>query len=491
MNRYLPHSSHPGQASDDNADAAGSVLIRGTTARTPEPPGNPPAWHGKVTLVVEPTPPPERYGWEDDDAPIRPRDPEDVPVWARDPEWLADMEYVWSSRVRDEVKTLTERARRYRAAARALDGGRPVFVPGTRRPEVTRKQLRAAVSDGRTIVARWGHGAMTVDGRKVELLRSAEWCEARARSASMTRLDLANTCGGRWRRVACGCGPRDVPVGCDQAQLCEWCRERHWRKWRRRIVRAMGPHLRAAVEQWARRGKRGPRPGIYLVTLTAPHSGDLGTDRKVMGDAWRELSKRASYGGYYYADGNRWSERKWWGHHALVWEATDGTDGRGHLHAHVAAISQWVPYAELHATWDQAIADASGNPRVACHVDVVSPTEQAARSNARGRKANGPSDAAFYLAKYVTKGVQPGELSGRKAGELLAASRGRRKVTTSRGFWRPLAARGCDCPTCGQAMRLVGAPVGLQQHAPGAVISSAVVRSRWRTDVQTRLVLSG
>ena len=217
----------------------------------------------------------------------------------------------------------------------------------------------------------------------------------------------------------------------------------------------MGPHLRAARDMWNRGGRRGMAPGIYLITLTAPHSGDLVEDRRVLGEGWRELSKRASYGG-------------WWGHHALVWEATSGDNGEGHLHAHVAVISSWVPYAELHAAWRDAVPGA-------LVVDVVDPGEARARAKKRGRRLNDVGSAANYLSKYVTKGVEPTELSGRKAGELLVAFRGRRKVTTSRGFWKPLSARK-GCPTCGADHRLVAAPCGLQAVAPGAVLRAQCER---------------
>jgi hypothetical protein len=248
----------------------------------------------------------------------------------------------------------------------------------------------------------------------------------------------------------------------------------------------MKAHLRSAVDAWKRSGRRGSKPGVYLVTLTMPHSGDLVTDRRVMGEAWGAISKAASYGGYY--RGGEWkldeagkrvnvggtrSDAKWWGHHAVTYEVTGGTKNDGHLHAHAAVISQWVPYEELHAAWREACPGAK-------HLDVVDPATQAKRSNAHGRKANGASTAAEYLAKYVTKGVEPRELTGRKAGEMLVAFRGRRKVTTSRYFWRPLVGRTKHCEGCNECHRLVEAPDGLQTVAPAAVLASLVERTRWK-----------
>jgi len=188
-----------------------------------------------------------------------------------------------------------------------------------------------------------------------------------------------------------------------------------------------------------------------------------------MGAAWRELSKRASY-------------ERWWGHHSLVWEVTSGEDGLGHLHAHVAVVSSWVPYEELHVAWREAMPGA----RV---LDVVSPADARERARARGRKYDAAGGAAHYLAKYVTKGVDAGEMTGRKAGELLVAFRNQRKVTTSRAFWRPLLARsGCKC--CRQEYHLVGMPCSMQAIAPGAVLRAKAELLGWwvpRGEIQVGL----
>ena len=485
MSIPLPDASDLPQVCASASGAAPSVLDLGTTAKVAEPQGKS-VGHFRFVPDEKKLDELSKAARERFDAAFPPEqwtqpEPRELPEWCADAEWSGDLEFIWSARTRRDVVSLEARARRYRAAAAALlawqeNGGEPPEAPGLRRVALTRNSMVSSSAFGRGV---WpargsvvvGHGAITPDGRRVELLRAAEWCENRARATAMSRRDVVGACRGRWRTVACGCARREIEVGCDQPMLCGWCRKRHWLRWRRRITRAMGPHLRAAVDAWNRAGGRGPRPGIYLVTLTAPHSGDLVVDRRVMGDAWRELSKRASYGGYRH--GERWYDEKWWGHHAMVYEATKGTKGDGHLHAHAAVISQWVPYKEMRAAWEQAIPGA-------VVVDVVSPQEQAKRASARGKKANGVGDAAFYLAKYVTKGVEPSELSGRKAGELLVAFRNRRKVTTSRHFWRPLRDREATCKGCGQIHRLVESPVGLQEHAPAAVMSSLMERSRWR-----------
>jgi hypothetical protein len=359
------------------------------------------------------------------------------------PEWSADLEYVWRTRVADLVKSFQARARRRRRAA-------------------DRAKARGEFA------------------RAVGFLRSGEWADERARALAMSRGDVVATCGQRWRTVKCGCSSVDLRVGCDNPTLCEACRKRHSRKWRSRITAAMDAALveeRRAYYATPAYRRRGFRPGIYLITVTAPHSGDLVTDRESMGDAVRALLKHANKYG-------------WWRTYALTWEATAGGDGKGHMHAHLAVISSWVPYSSsdalagtpdaytprrrgerrpvirgLHEVWRDAMPGA-------LVLDV-----QAPRSG-----ADGASTAGEYLAKYVTKGVDPSEFSGRKAGELLVAMRGKRKVSTSAHFWqRPLSC----CEHCARPWRSSGAPESLQDIAPGAVLRSMSERARCRGRVNS------
>lgn len=228
-------------------------------------------------------------------------------------------------------------------------------------------------------------------------------------------------------------------------------------------------------------------PGIYLITLTGPHSGDFATDRERMGAAVRKLLKHAHKHG-------------WWSTYALTWEATAGTDGEGHLHAHLAVISSWIPYRRRevvtdevdHERWDSESPNARPRPPSVPRRRYLSerglhdvwreamPGALVLDVQAPKRTANQASSAAYYLAKYVTKGVDPQEFTGRKAGELLVAFRSRRKVTTSAHFWTP-PITACEC--CGERWRSLGAPISLQQLLPGAVLRSVSERTKWRWNV--------
>lgn len=239
-------------------------------------------------------------------------------------------------------------------------------------------------------------------------------------------------------------------------------------------------------------------PGIYLLTLTAPHSGDLETDRVEMGAGVRRFLKYATA----LVDERGRPARKgkggrprWFSTYALTWEATTGDDGRGHMHAHLAVIASWIPYTAAQTRnqdedgFDSLAEDRAsddGMPvgprrprrwvkRVKAAVAYglhelwrsVMPGAQVLDVQAPRRGANDCASAGGYLAKYVTKGVDSAEFTGRKAGELLCAFRGRRKVTTSAHFWDDAAS---ECGECHEHFRSVAVPESLQSLMPGAVL---------------------
>lgn len=243
-------------------------------------------------------------------------------------------------------------------------------------------------------------------------------------------------------------------------------------RWRKKIIAGMEQALRRERARWdATPGyrRRGVRPGIYLISLTGPHTGDLETDRKVMGKAVRRLQKHATAAG-------------WWRTYALTWEATAGSRGDGHMHAHLAVVSSWVPYTSKQASrYDAALwaPRRKGERKRCAQIGLHElwrkclPGARVLDVQAPRRGGDGPLAAGHYLAKYVTKGIDPTEFSGAKAGELLVAFRSRRKVSTSRGFWLPTDTA---CACCGELVRSLGAPCSLQELLPGAVLRSRAER---------------
>lgn len=409
---YLPHKSVPWQVSTDGIGATGSassLVLLGTTA---------PAW--------------ESFG---------------------NPEWWADLEYVWRMRTSAVRDQLHARARR-----RA-------------------KQARDAPQDTPRL--------------RVVAARAAEWAEHRARAVAMARRDLLATCMQRWRATACGCKRVEVRVGCDQPQLCGRCRKRHSAKWSKRIRTGLDVALRRERRAWygtpglshvGPAFRSGKPPGVYLITLTGPHSGDIETDRRVLGIGVRKLLKHAN-------------KYRWWSTYALTWECTPGR-GDGHVHCHMAVISSWFPYSlprleasevpaeALRATEHRKLGESwpwtwrrRVQPRGLREVwaDAV-PGATVLEVSPPRKGADDVADAAGYLAKYVTKGVDPSEFTGAKAGELLCAFRGRRKVSTSSGFW-DRSVPTCEC--CGEVYENVETPCSLQDIAPGGVLRSKAERLRW------------
>ena len=182
---------------------------------------------------------------------------------ARLAEWFANLEHVWRTRTSKRRRWLVRRQQDLARRLKRLGG-----LPGS--PELEAR------------------------------MRALEGCQRyaaqRSRSMGLPRLDVLRACERRWRQVQCRCGTTSLAVGCDQPMLCERCARRHWSRWRRRIVRSLSTHLRAAVAEWGAAGGRGPRPQVYLVTLTAPHSGDLEVDRERFGAAWRQLFEARARG---------------------------------------------------------------------------------------------------------------------------------------------------------------------------------------------------
>jgi hypothetical protein len=357
---------------------------------------------------------------------------------------MADLEFTWSTRTRPAMLALDERSRAARRTMREIErvgielearpalAGLPPGLTHSQRGELAREHAAAR--------------------------RSGAWAEARARAISLRRADVVASCGMRWRKVGCGCTALEIKVGCDQPLLCMTCRKRHSRRWSSRITAGLDHAVREERRAWQRQSRatrRGMLPGVYLVTLAGPHSGDLVEDRRRLARALRKLTKRAQ------AEG-------WWSAYAATWEATPGTDGAGHLHIHIAAVSSWIPYTEdqtgkglgLHEAWRLAMPGA-------LVVDVQPPRIRSDNARRVGE----------YLAKYATKGVEVGGFTGAKAGELLVSLRGQRRVHTSRGFWVPRAPV-CEC--CHKRWQLTEAPCSLRVLMPGAWLAGAAERSRWR-----------
>ena len=247
------------------------------------------------------------------------------------------------------------------------------------------------------------------------------WHRARARGARRTVVERTEKCGTfDTAELHChGCGlVHRVVHRCRVAWACERCRKRYWRTWSHRLRNALATELAEAAYTWRRQGRPRKRaPKLVLLTLTIRHSGDVELDRTRIAEAWP-----------------RW--RAWlWRRvgappFARVWEFTDGKDGKGHVHLHVATVWPWLDFSELHKAWSRATRGEG------THVDVGT-----GKDKGKHRRPVSSKHAASYLAKYATKGSKSDDP------ELLCAwvraSTGRRRVTTSRRLCPPPEPMGC------------------------------------------------
>jgi hypothetical protein len=230
-------------------------------------------------------------------------------------------------------------------------------------------------------------------------------------------------CGTQEIPLACHCGPIVGVERCRQIWFCEVCQQLRAEKMQRSIADGLRAALRAEIDAWAYAGARGTRPHIRLLTLTTRHSGDLQADRRHLELGWRALYK---------------AMHKIWGRfpYVGVWEVTPGTDGLGHVHAHVAVIWGYRDYAEVRELF------AAGCDRA--HLDIRPPRKDGKPSTGNG--------AAKYLGKYMSKGVQGDRFTPELRAEVAVAFYNAHTIFASTKFWRPHV-NVCKC--CSYAVKRV------------------------------------
>lgn len=262
---------------------------------------------------------------------------------------------------------------------------------------------------------------------------------------------LTVTCRPR-RPGAPACGPRSVAVTCGQRWLCDTCRRRCYARLRARSARAISAHQRASRAAWVAAGSpRGGERKPVLATLTARHTGDLVADRATIARGWQLLRMwlHKRIGKFVYL---------------LVWETTSGRDGLGHVHAHVVALLPWVSWHDLREEWVRATDSASAG------IDL----------SAGNMKAR---NAAHYVAKYASKGVDLGLMDPSLAAKLLAMQRGKRLTSSSAGFWlRPSRTAAEPCHKCAGRRCASDFPGSLRAARPVWLTHSGEIRREVELD---------
>jgi hypothetical protein len=255
------------------------------------------------------------------------------------------------------------------------------------------------------------------------LLNERQARYARSRATALNRPYSARlaSCATAGVVVKCHCpGRRDVRwFTCRSFMLCERCAKQRRRKLRKRFEVALAAAWDAAPA----------RSHLVMVTLTQPHSGDVGRDRRELAAAWERFRKSYHH---------RWGSFPFLGVH----EVTAGRDGLGHPHAHVVCV--WPKgrkgdgtagdWQLLRRLWVEACPGSE--------IVNFKPFDSA-------------QSAAFYASKYVSKGFQGCNFTAQLRAEVLAGTYNTRWVFTSRKLWTlfvPL------CPCCGH--RVVRATFG-------------------------------
>lgn len=268
------------------------------------------------------------------------------------------------------------------------------------------------------------------------------WHTRRATSVRRERQTVVAGCQARWARLHCGCSTHLRPIPCNQREMCPTCGE-HWRR------KLLGKLLRAtrALENMtfrARRGFRRKRVGRWAMLSLSVSSSVYNESGEVTGARsiaeQREIIVTKAWPRF-----RSWVQkrtgRSW--PYAWVPEVTDGETGYGrHPHLHCVIMLPFIPIAEMADAWVRATDGAAGVQGF----DMAKPR----KSNSHDHSDNSKSllasakSAASYICKYATKGL---ECSAETAAEYSKAMFGKRRVSTSQGFWvkdKPL-----QCPCCG------------------------------------------
>jgi hypothetical protein len=204
---------------------------------------------------------------------------------------------------------------------------------------------------------------------------------------------------------------RDVRwFGCRSHLLCERCRRQRSKRLAARILDAVRARLEEAPRDYH----------LVMMTIGVRHTGDVGDDRRELVASWERFRKR-----YH----KRWGAFVFIGMH----EVTAGSDGLGHPHAHVLCI------------WPRSCAgtgDEGDWSEVRKMWLASSPTSRHVHFKAMGNAR----DAAFYVSKYASKGVDVADFSPRFRAEVLAGTYNTRWMFTSARVWERF--QPC-CKTCG------------------------------------------
>lgn len=295
--------------------------------------------------------------------------------------------------------------------------------------------------------------AISGSGLWADVESAGKWHLARAKG-QINRREIVRECGADAVSVSCGCcGVVDERAArCGVGLLCVSCRGKGAAKKRALLGSARESAVSAARSRGLyRSSRRGGRWGERFLTLTAPHRPDCDVKLRIdrVRDAWP----------FFVRSLNAWVRRlsaderrvfSWF--RAFEW--TPGSDGLGHPHFHVWALSPFLPQ-DLLSDWWRAALEKSGYSK-----------RDVERSFVHIKPAT--SGVELEVIKYMTKDlIAPGEHVD--AGVFAAVYRaldGARLTQSSRGFMSRASRGPRPCASCGVlgarvVRRLLALPPGV------------------------------
>lgn len=273
-------------------------------------------------------------------------------------------------------------------------------------------------------------GVLRRRARRIGDTARTDWHLARANSCDRQLSEVAAECGTKYLVTACNCEAKARAASCGRYKYCDACLTAR----RRQTFSRMTKGLNRALATF-------PGAEVYLCTVTTFHSGSIAADLHFLKKAVPEFLERARNFGAL-------------GPYVYVYELTNGEDGLGHVHAHIALLARWMDY---HGSADQwrAVSARHGRPGTEERKLQVPNYQRGKNGDPRRSEAEVASYLASHsLPSYLCKAEESDGLTDDKLGDWIGATYGKRTVITSKGFWTDKSASVCKC--CGYSRVFVG-----------------------------------
>lgn len=257
----------------------------------------------------------------------------------------------------------------------------------------------------------------------------ADWHRGRADAQDKPLQDVAADCGKSTMVLACSCTVHPVEARCGRYKFCDTCLTKRRQETHARISRSM---------QKALADNAGAQ--VYLCTITTWHSGNIAADLKFLKSAVPEFIEASRAFGALSP-------------YVYVFELTNGDDGLGHVHAHVAMLAHFLDY---HGSADQwrLISARHGRPGTDERRLQVPNYRRDPKASAAWRDCSQVSSylASHSLPSYLSKTEEVDGLTDELLGQWIGATWSKRLLITSWHFWVDEFAKACKC--CGNPFQV-------------------------------------